>query len=257
MLWNEYVAAWSHPPVDHLNRYVSAQSMLALPDDELRELINRMHSERFTGWRNHGNLWRDVLGLDTTHGKRVLDFGCGVGLEALELVRAENTVDIADISDDNLALADRVIQIFGFENRRLVKFKVKDEPPYISELAGHYDVFHCSGVLHHCRRPQAIMKRAWELLAPGGEARLMLYSDVGWQQATGEPVPDVWACTADHPEFQRFVVHFDQVGDYADWYNEEKLTAWFDRWFSVDRVEYLTPHKQYLGAVLTRRDITL
>jgi len=189
------------------------------------------------------------MGLDELTGKDVLDFGCGVGVEALELSIAGNFVALADLSEDNGWLAARVLALYDQLPTNV--HLVSDRYPYVDSPSGSFDVFYCNGVLHHVRWPRAIVKRAHELLRPSGEIRLMVYSDVGWRIATGtEPPRDA---TERHARFDQFVRFFDDVGDYADWYDSAKLTTWFGDLFDVERCEYLTPDGRYLGAVLRRR----
>lgn len=251
--WSAHVEAWSHPPVDDVG-YPAAADLLALPDRELRDLVEKMSRTRYEGWRNHLGLWRAVLGLDTTEDKDVLDFGCGVGVEALEYALAGNRVALADIAPDNVALAVRVLKLHAARLPHMPKidvFVVSNEPPFIDCPPASFDVFHCSGVLHHIPWARKVMERAHDLLRPGGEARLMVYSDEGWRLATGtEPPDDVTA----HPQFEAFVRYFDQVGDYADWYNAAKLVDRFGDLFDVVRCQYLTPNRRYLGAVLRRKE---
>lgn len=251
--WRRHVHAWSHPPVDHLNQYISADKLMQLPDDALCALVHEMSVERFGGWRNHHNLWRDVLGLDLGD-RRIIDFGCGVGLEASELVRVGNTVDVADISTSNLTLAARVIQTCVSPNRAPLQLVVGPEWPFITELVGGYDTFHCSGVLHHIPWARLIMERAHQLLTPNGDVRLMLYSDRGWREATETEPPEDDQLTG-HPRFVNFVRYFDQVGDYATWYDAAKLRRLFGDLFTIERVEYMGPTERYLGAVMRRREM--
>lgn len=249
--WTEHARAWRMLPVDDVD-YVSASYLLGLPDDELRGVVEKMRITRFTGWRNHRGLWRSVLGLDRTSGATVLDYGCGVGVEALDLALSGNVVDVADVNPESTELAQRVVKLFstGFPPLR---FDISGEWPFVTADPGSYDVFHCSGVLHHSRTPVDVMRRAWELLRPGGHARLMLYSDVGWWNAT-ETCPPPRDELETHPRFGDFVRYFDQVGDYAEWYDLEKIVMMFGRWFTVDRFAYLTPWRNYLAVDLARRD---
>jgi SAM-dependent methyltransferase len=255
--WDATVEAWSHPPVDDVG-YLPAADLLALPDNQLRRLVDRMRSARYQGWRNFHGLWRDVLGLDSTHGKDVLDFGCGAGVEALELALAGNRVALADISGLNVQVAYRVLclyrdQLTHMHDQGITLYLISDEPPFIDCPPGSFDVFHCCGVLHHIPWARQIMERAHQLLRPAGEARLMLYSDEGWRIATGTEPPD--EVTA-HPDFERFVRYYDQVGDYADWYDPARIEERFGDLFDVVRCEYLTPNRRYLAAVLRRKETT-
>lgn len=245
--------AWSRPPVDDIG-YIPAVDLIAKPDAELRALVEQMRATRYNGWRNHRGLWRDLMGLDEPGGKDVLDFGCGTGVEALELALAGNRVDLADVSVDNLHLAVRVIALYAGRIRHdhpLTIYRVLGEAPYIDADPSSYDVFHCNGVLHHIPWARQIMERAHQILRPGGIARLMLYSERGWIQATGtEPPDDV---TTD-PGFERFVRYFNQVGEYADWYSRDRIEQRFGDLFTVERCEYLTPTGQYLAAVLRKKE---
>src|SRR5262245_3600350 len=247
------VKEWSSPPVDHLNAYIPSAKLLELEDDELRELIAAMEAERYGGWRNHGGLWRSALGLDSTHGKRVLDFGCGVGLEALQFAKTGNRISLADISKSNLELAQRVIRLCAPEAHGSGFHLVSDQYPFILMPRAFVDVFYCNGVLHHIWYPQEIMQRAWEILAPGGEARLMVYSDYAWRNyITTEPPED----TANDPGFSAFVRAFDQVGHYADWYDQAKVERLFGEWFDVEDWIYLTPWRNYAAVTLRRKQRT-
>lgn len=246
--------AWSRPPVDDVG-YIPAADLLAKPDDELRAVVENMRATRYSGWRNHLGLWRDLMGLDDPGGKDVLDFGCGTGVEALELALAGNRVTLADITGDNLQLAARILQLYADDLPHMPTIELRlvwDEAPYIEAEPESFDVFHCNGVLHHIPWARQIMERAHALLRPGGVARLMLYSDRGWRQATGTPPPD--DVTTD-PGYQRFVRYFDQVGEYADWYNRNRLQQRFGDLFTVERCEYLTPTGQYLAAVLRKKEV--
>lgn len=243
--WLAHVAAWSHPPVDDVG-YPDARDLARR--DDLKKVVETMRATRYGGWRNHGGRWRDLMGLDSTTGKRVIDYGCGVGVEALELAEAGNTVTLADISADNLALASKVLDLYGHRpaGRLLV-----DRDGTTGLAAGRFDVFHCNGVLHHSRTPRLVMEEAHRLLAPNGLVRLMVYSDRGWRTYIGTEPPDDVTADRDH---QRFVRTFDAVGNHADWYDRGKLERMFGDLFTVERCEYLTDNDRYLGAVLQRRN---
>jgi SAM-dependent methyltransferase len=239
-------AAWSSPPVDGVG-YLPSAEMLRMPDEQLVQVILTMRNERYSDWRNFQNRWRDLMGLDSLVAKDVIDWGCGVGLEALELASAGNRVTVADIVPSNVDLAARVGELFGHAFHVRV---LEQRSPFLPDSPGRYDVFYCNGVLHHIREPQLVMQRAYEILRPGGQARLMVYSDRGWTTATGtEPPQDV----AGHPKFMQFVRFFDDVGYWADWYNRERLEQRFGQWFTVERFAYLTPDSRYCAAVLRRK----
>lgn len=226
--------AWASPPVDDIG-YISSEKLLDISDEDLADLIVNFERTRYTGWRNWRNNWRRVLKLDTTHDKAVLDWGCGVGMEALQYAKAGNDVRLADIVPSNVELARRVLELFGYSESR---------------SAGPYDVIHCCGVLHHVPNPVDVMRDFSYRLQKKGEVRLMLYSDWAWRIHTGLEPPE---STAEHALFETYVRAMDGVGDYADWYDADKLERLFGEWYKVENFEYLTQDMSYCGAVMVKR----
>jgi len=248
MSFHEHVAAWSRPPVDDVG-YISSADMLGWSDTYLMDTIKDMSHTRYTGWRNHNGLWREMLGLDLS-GRNVLEYGCGVGMEAAELARAGNHVSIADISAANVHLATRVINLTG--GITYAAFMVTEEWPFFNCREAVFDVVNCSGVLHHIRKARLTMERFHEVLKAGGQVRLMLYSDEGWRLFAGtEPPPEP---VDQDPGFTKFVRAFDEVGDYATWYDADKIEHMYGDLFRLERFEYLTSNRQYCAAILTRKD---
>lgn len=249
MTWAEHVDAWSAPPVDDIG-YVPSLELLAYTDDQLRDTVEGMRQTRYDldGWRNHRNLWRETLGLDTTHGKHVLDFGCGVGLEALQFAEAGNSVALADLSEPNLQIASRVLRLYGYEPTDT--YLVRDSAPYADIPAATFDVFYCNGVLHHIPWAQEIMAAAHRWLRETGEARLMLYTDRGWTWATGTEPPT--GAPEEHPAFDQFVRRFDRIGGYADWYNQDKILTVFGDLFDIKQCDYITLYDIYLTCTLVK-----
>lgn len=246
--FEERVQQWSSPPVDDIG-YMSSERLMSWNDEALLDLIRQMEKNRYGGWRNTQNRWRDVFSLDTTRGKRVLDYGCGVGLEAVQYIKAGNEVALADISEANLYLAHRVCCLYGFNPTVLV---LSDDPCDFHPFAGRpYDVIHCVGVLHHIPEPIPVVKAMSDALAPGGELRLMVYSDEAWRIATSTDPPN--SRVEDDPMFERYWQRWDPHGGYADWYDAERLAERFGEWFFLDRYEPLTEHGEYVGAVLVKR----
>lgn len=231
--------AWSSPPVDDIG-YIPSARLLRLNDDDLFDLVINFEQTRYKGWRNWNGNWRRVLKMDETRNKKVLEWGCGVGIEALQYARAGNRVAVSDIVPDNVKLATRVIKLMGFSDSL-----IKTHSP-----SSKYDVIHCSGVLHHVPNPVDVMEDFCYRLYRGGEVRLMLYSDWAWRIHTGmEPPED----TAAHPMFQHYVSSMDGVGHYADWYDDAKLERLFGKWYELENFEYLTQDMAYCGAVMVKR----
>lgn len=250
MNWPEYVESWSQPPVDDLG-YFKSEDMLTWSDFRLMDAISKMRTARYEGPRNHGGLWRDLLGLDFT-GRKILEYGCGVGMEATELALAGNEVAVADISETNMDLATRVMRLHG--TGPLGRFRIGPDWPFINCPFEVFDVVNCSGVLHHIRKARLTMERFHEVLKPRGEVRLMVYSDHGWRLATGMEPPETDLDIENHPRFRHYVQWMDGIGDYATWYDQEKIERQFGDLFHLAEFAYLTPDRRYCAAVLIKKE---
>lgn len=237
-------AEWSRIPVDDVG-YVSTDVLHAMNDDELIELVMGMERRRYSGWRNHENMWRDTLGLDTTNDQVVMDFGCGIGLEALQFARHGNVVYLVDINPRTTQLALRVLMLLGYNAYARVTTGVA---PFLADWPD-LDVFYCNGVLHHLPHDVELLDEVAEHLRPDGEVRLMLYSDHGWTAAVGMPVPEGRAIDDDrHDDFARW---FDEVGNYADFYDEERIVQRFGHRYDLKWFDYITADDRYCTATLT------
>jgi SAM-dependent methyltransferase len=238
--------AWSSPPVDDIG-YLPAAELLSWSDQTLLDLIDEMEDNRYKGWRNWNGNWRRVFGLDTTSNAVVLDYGCGVGLEALQYAKHRNSVLLADICDANVFLAAHVLRLHGYEPG--AEIVLQKTPPFAFLADESVDVVHCNGVLHHIPRPEPVVRQFAKWLKPGGEVRLMVYSDQAWRIATNTEPPER---VEEHEDFEKYVRHWDAVGNYTDWYDAERIAKRFGEWFTIDICEPLIKNEAYLGVVLKK-----
>lgn len=241
---------WLRLPVDGRG-YFSAKSLLKKSDHDLAATVRYIESVRYKtiGWRNWKNRWREYLGLDTTRNKRILDYGCGIGVEALQFARKGNELIIADINKDSIDLAERVLNLYNYFPEEHI---ISGEYPFIADI-NPVDIFYCNGVLHHIPYPEKVLKRASELLKDDGEIRLMLYSDRGWKKYVGNHVPNFDEDVSKHPDFMKFVRRFDRVGCYADFYNKKKIEYKFGNFLKMEFFEYITNDDRYLVTILKKR----
>lgn len=240
---------WQKVPIDGVGYFDTAE-MLQWEDARLRAVVEGLERTRYDtdGWRNAGNKWRTTLGLDTTHGKHVVDFGCGTGVEALQFAKAGNSVSVVDINESSWRLAHRVLNLWGHECTGAL---ADGRRPYVIGPNARYvadvDVFFASGVVHHFPYAADLLRYVVEtLLAPGGEIRLLLYSDKLWTQSTGAALPPVDQPIETHPCFQLFYSSHDPCGRYADWYNRDKLEHRFGDFLNVDEVSYVSSNDAFV-----------
>lgn len=234
---------WSSPPVDDLG-YISSTRMLSMSDSELRSLIDKFRHTRYNGWRSYKGKWRKYMGMDDTTGKIILDLGCGVGIESLELSLAGNDVISADLVPANIELTKKIVGLYGQSIRTaLVSWK----PPYVNLSNDSIDILYMTGVLHHIPHAHDLIKTSLAWFRPGGEIRALLYSDRGWAKYIGE-VPPFDSDVTNHPYFNKFLRVFDRVGYHADWYSRKRLEWRFGDLVDITMYEYITNDDRYCVA---------
>ena len=245
--FEEQQEAWSNPPLDDIG-YVSSDYLLSVSQSEFARLIRRSIFNRYGagGWRNYQGLWRKSLKLDNTFGRKILDYGCGAGFEALQYAK-KNRVWLADISSKNLAVAERTLGTMNFTPEGLLL--ISEDPPFCNPPET-LNVIHCSGVLHHIPKPKPVVEAMAGWLSSEGELRLMVYTDRAWEKCTETKPPKE---VTRSKNFEKFVTCMDGVGGYADWYNAERIQERFGRWFTLESTQALTPDGVYMSAILKKR----
>jgi len=243
------IIQWERIPIDDVG-YINSNEILAMDDDAFESMAYNFERTRYNGWRNIHNLWRDTLGLDITEGKTILDYGCGFGMESLQFAKKGNIVIASDISDANLSVARRLMNLHGYSST-VMFMKVSVAYPYIIQPLPPIDVFYANGVLHHTPHATDILKEIKRFLSHDGEVRLMLYSDIGFKWATGELPTDPKQDITEHPKFKQFVARFDGTGSYADWYNLEKINVRFGEDYTIDKFNYIAEVNNTFGIFCT------
>jgi len=111
-----------------------------------------------------------LLGELCYQGKKVLEIGCGVGSDLVNLARAGVVVTGVDLSPKSVKLARRHCQIFGVK----AKLMVADAEclPFSDES---FDIVYSLGVLHHSPGIQKAIAEIYRVLKPGGKVIVMLY----------------------------------------------------------------------------------
>lgn len=233
---------WVNVPIDGVG-YISTEKMLTWDDAQLRATVEQLERTRYdvNGWRNHGDGWRRGMGLDSIHGKIVIDYGCGIGVEALQFAKSGNDVIVADIVPSNVELAKRVLGLWGHRASGVV---LQAESPYFDVC--DFDVFNSNGVMHHFPYARDVLLRATRSMRPGGEIRLLLYSDNLWLRTVGGELPPVDMPIETHPAFGAYHSAHDAVGKHADWYNRAKLENRFGDFLDVVSVDYITSDQAFI-----------
>jgi 2-polyprenyl-3-methyl-5-hydroxy-6-metoxy-1,4-benzoquinol methylase len=118
----------------------------------------------------------DFFGFARMAGTRVLEIGVGNGIDAVEMLRGGAIYTGIDITQNHLTLTRRYIDLVSDDNLRGRVEAIVEGDLLECTLAGNYDVVYSFGVLHHIAHEAEFLRRIHELLRPGGELRVALYS---------------------------------------------------------------------------------
>jgi len=210
---------WSSVPI--MGESVDATELLSCSDLQLHELLLRTLAQRsaVAGW---AGMWppREFCG----RGQHVVDFGCGTGVESLRWASNGARVTLIDICPGNLALAARSYTVVGLQGSINGMLLAGAEHPYFSAV-NPITVFLASGVLHHIPYAADLMRRVAKSTVDQGIALLLLYSDKAWEHYGRD--------------FERFTARMDPVGNYATWYDAEKVVREFGDDWALEELTHL------------------
>lgn len=101
---------------------------------------------------------------------KLLEIGCGMGTDILQLARRDMQVTGIDLTDEGIALAKKRFDIYDLS----AELKV-DDAENLSFEDDTFDVVYSFGVLHHTPDTQKSIDEVLRVLKPGGLAVIMLY----------------------------------------------------------------------------------
>jgi len=112
-----------------------------------------------------------VFGFKDWVGRRVLDYGCGAGIDSLEFARHGALVTAVDITD-NAVMATRSLSDEAGISLDVVQIEEGHSLPFDT---GAFDCVYSFGVLHHIPVVDDVMLELARVLKPGGTIMAMLY----------------------------------------------------------------------------------
>ena len=234
---------WEKLPFDDIG-YIDASDVLNYSKSNLIAFIQKFEDTRYNenNWRNYKNLWRESLGLDKTKNKIIFDYGCGFGIESLQFAKNENKLILGDINLKSIDVASKILETYNFYP--IEKVQIRNQYPFY-ELNHKIDILYSNGVLHHTPNIKEILIYSLKFLKNNGEIRLLLYSDKMWTAITNAPVPKKNFNIRRHNKYWSFVRGADLVGQYANFYSEEKLKYIIGNDFRIDNYQYICGPREF------------
>jgi len=114
---------------------------------------------------------RKIVRFQEWQGKKVLEIGCGIGIDGMEF--AKNGADYTgiDISKESLELAQKYFNL----NNQKANLLVADAEK-LPFLDNTFDLVYSWGVLHHTPNPERAITEIYRVLKPEGRFCIMLYN---------------------------------------------------------------------------------
>ncbi len=116
-----------------------------------------------------------LVNFEAYRGKKLLEVGCGAGIDLVRFARAGAQVSGIDLSQTAIDLARKNLQSSRLEGELAVMDGEAMQFPDQS-----FDVVFAHGVLQYTGDPGKMIQQIHRVLRPGGEAILMVYNKVSW-----------------------------------------------------------------------------
>jgi ubiquinone/menaquinone biosynthesis C-methylase UbiE len=113
----------------------------------------------------------EALGYDETSGLRVLDVGCGQGIDVYRYALAGAETTGLDLTPRHIELARAHVAAMGLEAEI-----VQGDAEQLPFGESSFDRVSSNGVLHHTPDMPRALREIRRVLAPGGEVRVIVYN---------------------------------------------------------------------------------
>jgi SAM-dependent methyltransferase len=108
-------------------------------------------------------------------GRRVLDVGCGTGVDLVRFARAGAIATGVDIAPAAIDLARRNLEIQRLDARLMVA-----DGEALPFPDGQFDLVFAHGVVQYTGNDRALVNECRRVLAPGGTAIFQVYNRISW-----------------------------------------------------------------------------
>ena len=113
----------------------------------------------------------EELGYADTAGQSVLDVGCGQGIDLIRYAQAGADVTGIDLTPRHVELARTHLSLLGLDGT-----VIEGDAEELPFPDASFDRVSSNGVLHHTPGIESALRAINRVLAPGGEARIILYN---------------------------------------------------------------------------------
>lgn len=109
-------------------------------------------------------------------GKKVLEIGCGLGVDASNFVYHGANYTGIDLTDTAVAITQLKLSC-QYINSQIYKMNAE----FLDFPDDYFDLVYSWGVIHHAVNPRNIINEAYRVLKPDGRLCIMLYNKPSWR----------------------------------------------------------------------------
>jgi len=185
---------WGQVPGGESNRVMSAD-LLGLMDQALLEKWQEIHDDSSKGKAFSTRGWYQLIYKDVFRGKKIMDVGCGLGIDTIFYAQNGAEVTFVDLIPSNVEVVKRLCNLKGLSQTR---YCYMEDLSSISGLPADYDAIYCQGSLINAPlevtrlEAQALLKH----LPVGGRWIELAYPRSRWVRDGRKPFTS-WGKTTD------------------------------------------------------------
>lgn len=112
-----------------------------------------------------------VADFDGYKGKRVLEIGCGMGIDGSQFSKNGATYYGVDLTENAIGISKEFFSLFGYKG----KFKIANAEN-LPFKDSEFDHVYSWGVIHHSPNTKNIISEIYRVLKPGGSLCVMVYN---------------------------------------------------------------------------------
>jgi ubiquinone/menaquinone biosynthesis C-methylase UbiE len=116
-----------------------------------------------------------VVDFDAYRGKRLLEVGCGVGIDLIRFARGGAEAVGIDLAEVSIDLAKK-----NFESHGLTADLRVGDGEALEFADDEFDVVYAHGVVQYTADAARMVRELHRVLKPGGEAIVMVYNRLSW-----------------------------------------------------------------------------
>ena len=136
------------------------------------EELNKEYFEKI--WKRRYNLEpfiSSIADFDNSKGKKVLEIGCGIGMDGAEFAKHGAIYTGIDLSDVSIKTCLKHFELYGLSGN-IINADVENLPFEDDS----FDIIYSWGVLHHTPNMQKGIDELYRVLKPNGKIIIMIYN---------------------------------------------------------------------------------